>query len=76
MPKVRRLKYRELIPILRQFGIQVMKKRGKGSHRILYQDSTGESFPIPYHGDNREYSIKLLQRLAARFNIPEEYLTG
>jgi hypothetical protein len=42
-------KYKELIDILKPFGIRVIEKRGKGSERMLYQDATHLNYPIKYH---------------------------
>ena len=67
-----RIVYRELIKIIKKFGVKEDKKRGKGSHRMLYQKSTDESFTIPYHGDNRPVSWYYINRMKERFNIPDD----
>jgi predicted RNA binding protein YcfA (HicA-like mRNA interferase family) len=72
-PKVRPkpLKYRQLVRKLRKYGIRVIISRAKGSHRMLYQDSTTLNYPITCHSENEEYSKPVIKAIARRFSIPE-----
>jgi len=74
MPKPRRLKYRELVKRLKKHGIIVIKSRGKGSERMLYQESTRLNYPITCHGENHEYSIGMLKAIQRRFSLPNDFL--
>jgi predicted RNA binding protein YcfA (HicA-like mRNA interferase family) len=74
MPKPKRLKYKELIKRLEKYDIIVIKKRGKGSHRMLYQESTKLNYPIKCHNENQEYSIGTLKAIQRRFSLPDEFL--
>lgn len=77
MPK-RRLKHRELLKLLKQFGVIEDRSRGKGSERLLVEDRgfdgkyTGPQYPIKYHGDDTEYNVKLVDIILRRFKIPED----
>jgi hypothetical protein len=77
LPK-RRLKHRELLRLLKRFGITEDKKRGKGSERILIEDRgidgkyKGPQYPIKCHGDDTEHSAKLIDAILRRFSIPED----
>ena len=57
MPKKKRLTYRQLIKQLKKYNIIEIKKRGKGSERMLYRESTGDSYPITCHNENQQLSI-------------------
>ena len=65
----KRLKHRELLKKLKNFGITEDKSRGKGSERILFIDRgfkgkiQGPQTPIKYHGENTEYSIKVIDSI-------------
>lgn len=74
MPQPRRLKYRELVKKLKKYNIEVIKARGKGSHRMLYQEVTKRNYPIKCHSENQEYSIAVVRAIARRFSIPEDKL--
>jgi hypothetical protein len=74
MPKHKRLKYRELVKRLKEHGIVVIEKRGKGSERMLYQASTGFDYPITCHNENQQYSIGLLKAIQRRFSLPDDFL--
>ena len=52
----RPLKYRELLKILRRYGIAEDKKRGKGSHRMLVGVVSGVIVrqPIKCHNEGEE----------------------
>ncbi len=79
MPKPCPLKYRELIVRLKNFGVVVAEKRGKGSEVILIQPTSpgskqGPQIPIKHHGDNTEISKPVINAVLRRFNIdPDEF---
>jgi len=74
MPKARRYKYRELVKVLKEYGIVVMAKRGKGSERMLYRESTKDNFPIKYRSENYQYSISMIKAIQRRFDLPNDFL--
>ncbi len=68
------LQARELIKRLKPYGVVVMKKRGKGSERILLLPNEpgskqGPQYPIKYHGAGTEISDKVIDRILDRFGI-------
>ena len=77
MPK-RRLKHRDLLKLLKQHGVIEVSARGKGSERLLIQDRgiggkyQGPQYPIKCHGDDTEYSAKLVDTILSRFAINED----
>ncbi len=78
MPE-RTLKYRKLLKILRRFGINEVKARGKGSHRLLVGIVDGGlvKHPIKCHNDGEEKpkaviaSIRRVFRLTARDGVSD-----
>ena len=74
MPKHRRLKYRELVRLLKPHGIKVIVSRGKGSERMLYDPKRKLNYPIKHHGDNQELSIGMLKAIKRKFNLPDDFL--
>jgi len=79
LPKCSPHKYLELIKILKKHDprFEVLKKRGKGSHRMLYHpDISGRaaSFPLICHGDNPEINKDAINDLIRRFNLPNGLL--
>ena len=76
LPK-KRLKHRDLLKKLKQFGITEDKSRAKGNERLLIEDRgiggkyRGPQYPIKYHGDDTEYSAKLIDTILRRFSIEE-----
>lgn len=78
MPE-RTLKYRKLLKILRRFGINEVKARGKGSHRLLVGVVDGGlvKHPIKCHNDGEEKpkaviaSIRRVFRLTARDGVSD-----
>jgi predicted RNA binding protein YcfA (HicA-like mRNA interferase family) len=67
------MKYREIVKRLKPYGIVVIEKRGKGSHRMLYQPSTRLNFPIKYHGNNEDYGEGYISALKRKFNLPDDF---
>ena len=73
MPK-RSMRHDELINRLKKYGIVELKKRGKGSERMLYQASTKRNYPIKCHGKSTEYSVAVLKNIMRKFDLPEDFL--
>ena len=71
MPK-NQIRHDELIERLKRFGIIEYIKRGKGSHRMLYQESTRTNYPIKYHGKQTEYSKVVLLNIIRKFDLPKD----
>ncbi|RMG02212.1 MAG: type II toxin-antitoxin system HicA family toxin [Nitrospirae bacterium] len=81
MPKVRPrpLKHRELLKKLKKFGIVEVETRAKGSERMLVLKSgfqgdkyRGPQIPIKCHGQGTEHSVKVINAVLRRFDIPSE----
>jgi len=65
------IRHDELLKRIKKFGIIEYTKRGKGSHRMLYQESTRNNYPIKYHGKQTEYSKAVLKNIIRKFDLPE-----
>ncbi len=74
MPKPKRLTYRELRQKLKKHGIVELTKRGKGSERIFYQESTKKFIPVTCHGEGKQLGIGLLKAIIRKFDLPEDFL--
>jgi len=74
MPK-RPLKAKDLIKLLKKYGVvQMPRKRGKGSERILLKPDSpgspkGPQIPIKYHGSSTEIYIPVILSILRRFDI-------
>lgn len=71
------LKRDELFRRLKRFGVEVLKKRGKGSELVLLQPDApgskkGEIFSIKDHGKTTEYPVQTINALLRRFRIDSE----
>lgn len=70
-------KLREVLVKLKPFGIVSLKKRGKGSERILLRPNEpnskkGPQYPIKDHGPGTEITVPVINAILRRFNIDEE----
>jgi len=74
MPKPRRYNYRELVKVLKKYDIEVDPKRGKGSERMLYRESTKDNYPIKYRGEKYQYGISMIKAIQRRFELPNDFL--
>ncbi len=70
-PRVR--KYRELKKVLKRFGIIILTNRGKGSERMLFQESTNMNYPLKCHNENQEYSKPVQKAIMRRFSLPDTF---
>lgn len=70
MPE-RSLKYRKLLKILRRFGINEVKDRGKGSHRLLVGIVDGGlvKHPIKRHNDGEEKPKAVIASIRRVFKL-------
>lgn len=76
MPKPKRLTYRDLRQRLKKYGIiEKTSKRGKGSERILYQESTRNFISVTCHGEGKQLGIGLLKAIVRRFDLPDDFLS-
>lgn len=74
MPKPKRLTYRELKKKLKDYGIEELTKRGKGSERIFFQSATKKFIPVTCHGEGKQLGIGLLKAVMRKFDLPDDFL--
>lgn len=67
----RPLKYRQLLRILKRFGIYEDKARGKGSERMLtgFVDGSLERFPTKCHHESDEKPRAVIKAIRRRFKL-------
>ena len=70
------LKLRELLKILKSYGVISLKKRGKGSERILLlpdkpDSNKGPQYVIKDHGPGTEISTPVIDAVLRRFDIKD-----
>jgi hypothetical protein len=70
---VGRYKHKDLIQALKPYGIREIKKRGKGSERMLYQDRTHLNYPIKYHGKKTDYGDGIISAIRRKFGLPQDF---
>lgn len=75
MPDIRDkpLRYRELLSILKKFGVE--EKVKKGSRRMLFHPNVNGHpafVPVHPHSDHHEFSRKVIRSVRERFNISIE----
>ena len=68
---------RQLLQKLKPYGVISLKKRGKGSERILLKPNEpgskkGPQFPIKDHGQSTEINAKVIDAIIRRFEIDED----
>lgn len=71
----RSLEYREVIRRLKQVrpGLQVATRRGKGSHRMVYDPDLGRHYPLPHGGDDkRRINAGMLKDLIRILDLPRD----
>lgn len=67
------LRYREILSILRKFGVQEIPR--KGATRILHHPNINGkpvSYPMHVHNENQQYSRPVIRAIRDRFNISIE----
>ena len=74
MPFRKPLKRDELFQRLKSFGVEILKKRGKGSELVLRWpgvpgSSKPEIFSIKDHGKKTEYAVQVINAVLRRFQI-------
>jgi hypothetical protein len=70
-------KLKELLAKLKSYGVISLKKRGKGSERILLRpkkpgSQKGPQYPIKDHGEGTEISVPVVNAVLRRFKIDKE----
>ena len=83
MPTKHPLKLREFLAQLKPYGVisLSLKKRGKGSERILQRETVpgsrrGPQYPIKDHGPGTEIYIPVIDGVLRRFGIDEDEFWG
>jgi hypothetical protein len=69
----KRYKHKDLLSILKHYGITEIESRGKGSERMLYQESTRLNYPIKYHGKKTEHGDGIISAIKRKFNLPNDF---
>lgn len=72
MPKLPRLKSKELINILTQLGFE--KVRHKGTSHIILRHTDGRRTTIPFHGGNANIPIGTLRAIIRDVDISSDEL--
>lgn len=74
MPAKKPLKYRDLRAILKTFGIEENKRRGKGSERLFVGVVNGvvTSIPTKCHSENDEKPVPVIHAIRRRFRLTPE----
>ena len=70
----RPIKYRDLLRLVRKFGVYEDKQRAKGSERLWVRvnpDGTRVSIPVTCHGANYEIGVGLVRAIRRRFQLTE-----
>jgi predicted RNA binding protein YcfA (HicA-like mRNA interferase family) len=75
MPEKRPLRYSKVVKLLKRHQIHASRKRGKGSHRVFYDDH-GNFFPVPCHKKDPELDPRVIDSIIRKFNLPEEEFYG
>lgn len=65
------LKYRNLRKILRRYGIEENKCRGKGSHRMFVAVVDGQQrrYPVRRHSESDELGAAIVSAVRRRFGL-------
>ncbi|MCB9479440.1 MAG: type II toxin-antitoxin system HicA family toxin [Deltaproteobacteria bacterium] len=69
-------KLRELEKILKDYDplFEIIERRGKGSHRMIYHpniDGCSVSFPVVGHGKNNDMKPYVIPQIIKRFKLPK-----
>lgn len=71
----RALEYRDVVKHVKneRGNVEVHAKKGKGSHRVLFDPDMPAHFPLPHHGDNkRRIPPGMLKDLIRIFDLPAD----
>ena len=71
----RKLEYREVIKRIRKCrpGVEIKVRRGKGSHRMVYDPDIPAHFPLPHHGDDKRIlNSGMLKDLIRHLELPDD----
>lgn len=71
-------KFRDLVKKLKAHDkrFTIYAPPGGGSHYEIYHPDIGgkaASFPVPYHGANRDVKVGYLNRIVDRFQLPKKF---
>lgn len=67
--RLRASSYRQVSKQLRSMGIEEVPGRGRGSHRIWLNPSTGRTAPLPYHSSGRTVPTGTLRSFARQLGL-------
>jgi len=70
------LKFRDLRLRLGNYGVVLLKRRGKGSEAVFLRPETpgsrkGPIFTVKHHSDNDDVSVAVIKAILRRFDIDE-----
>ena len=68
------MNYRDVDRILRENGFELIRRRGKGSHRIYRKDTGAETrtVPVPFHGTNADIKPGTLRSIVNRSGLDSD----
>lgn len=69
------IRYRELLRLVRKYGIYEDKRRAKGSERLWvkeYPDGSKKSVPVTCHSENYVIGTGLIKAIRRRFSLTEK----
>jgi hypothetical protein len=75
MGRKRPLKYRVLRKILKSYGIEESKQRGKGSERMFVGIVNGRkvTYPTKCHNEGDEKPVPVIEAIRRAFSIDEDH---
>lgn len=67
----RPLTYRNMLRAVRKYGVNEIKGRGKGSHRLLVGviGGTIRRYPVPCHSEGAELAASIIKAIRRRFDL-------
>ena len=70
---VRPVKYRDLVKILKKFGLYIDKSRGKGSERLIVKGTPPQlTYPIPFRTENDDVKRCYIRVIRQKFKLTPE----
>jgi predicted RNA binding protein YcfA (HicA-like mRNA interferase family) len=71
----RKLEYRQVIARVKaeRPHIEIKARRGKGSHRMLFDPTIPAHFPLPHHGNDKRLIMPgMLKDLIRHLDLPDD----
>lgn len=70
---VRPVKYRDLVKILKKFGLYIDTSRGKGSERMIVKGNPPQlTYPIPFRTENDDVKRCYIRAIRQKFKLTPE----